>query len=306
MQKLALHKVFRVAQRIALHSPSQGLALRSLSQRLALRSPRLAPCIVSRRGCHAKAFASDTISVVFVLCLLFECVFKGDGRFARQARVCALMRESLDILLAGDKAVRLANRLDAVLEEFQIIALALYPWIAIPKMHLMRHIKDGLLHWERNMSCMPGERLHRRAKAFGHFAFNKWTNTILVRTLRSSVRAQKERRNFQHTRFEGKPKNMLVCGASTAAWRSARVGRINVVMQSVVYWTLPSFGLGRVRGVVMHEEKAFASVALLTAVADGCFEVGELDELLVECAVIEGSLAYIELAPDRIKVLMPA
>ena len=156
------------------------------------------------------------------------------------------------------------------------------------------------------MSCMSGERLHRRAKAFGHFAFNKWQDTILARTLRSSVEALKERHNFQHTRFEGKPKNMLVCGASTAAWRNARVGRINVVMQSVVYWTLPSFGLGRVRGVVMHEEKAFASVALLTAVADGCFEVGELDELLVECAVIEGSLAYIELAPDRIKVLMPA
>ena len=37
VQKLALHKVFRVAQRIAFRSPSQRLALRSPSQRLALR-----------------------------------------------------------------------------------------------------------------------------------------------------------------------------------------------------------------------------------------------------------------------------
>ena len=108
--------------RLALPFARARLAFPFAKARLAFpfAKARLAPCIVSRRGCHAKAFASDTISVVFVLCLLFECVFKGDGRFARQARVCALMRESLDILLAGDKAVRLANRLDAVLEEFAV------------------------------------------------------------------------------------------------------------------------------------------------------------------------------------------
>ena len=83
--------------------------------------------IVLRRGCHVKAFASEAISSIFVLCFVFECVVKGDVRFDRQARMCALMRESLEILLAGDKAVRLADRLDAVLEALQTLVLASYP-----------------------------------------------------------------------------------------------------------------------------------------------------------------------------------
>ena len=153
---------------------------------------------------------------------------------------------------------------------------------------------------------MSGERLHRRSKVFGRFAFRQWQETIMVRILVNTVEALKKRENFQHTMFEGKPMKVLVYGVSTKAWRSARVGRIRIGIQNVVYWTQPSFGLGRVRGIVVNEGKAFASVAVFTDAADGCFEVGELEELLVDCVVIEGALAYIELGPDRIKVLMPA
>ena len=207
--------------------------------------------IVRRRGCHVKAFASEAISSIFVLCFVFECVVKGDVRFDRQARMCALMRESLEILLAGDKAVRLADRLDAVLEALQTLALASYPWTAIPKMHLMRHIKDGLKHWQRNMSCMSGERLHRRAKAFGRFAYKNWQNTCLIRTLRSSLQALADKTHFQYTMLEGKPTQLLVCGVSTSTWRGARVGRMLIRMHDVVYWSLPNLGLGRVRGIVL-------------------------------------------------------
>ena len=51
-------------------------------------------------------------------------------------------------------------------------------------------------------------------------------------------------------------------------------------------------------------EKAFVAVSFLIAVSDGCFEI--LEERIVECVVLEGILAYIELAPGRFKVLMPA
>ena len=74
----------------------------------------------------------------------------------------------------------------------------------------------------------------------------------------------------------------------------------------VLYWSLPTPCLARVRGLVLVGEKAFAAVSLLTAVSDGCFEVGQLEERIVECVVIERTLAYIELAPGRFKVLMPA
>ena len=51
-------------------------------------------------------------------------------------------------------------------------------------------------------------------------------------------------------------------------------------------------------------EKAFVAVSFLIAVSDGCFEI--LEERIVECVVLEGTLTYIELAPGRFKVLMPA
>ena len=95
----------------------------------------------------------------------------------------------------------------------------------------------------------------------------------------------------------------MVRGVSTSTWRRARVGRMLMRMHDVVYWSLPTIGLGRVRGFVLVGEKAFAEVSLLAAVSDGCFE--QLEEcLFVECAVIEYTLAYVELAPGRFKVLM--
>ena len=75
-------------------------------------------------------------------------------------------------------------------------------------------------------------------------------------------------------------------------------------MHDVVYWSLPNLGLGRVRGLVLVGEKAFVAVSFLIAVSDGRFEI--LEECIVECVVLEGTFAYIELAPGRFKVLMPA
>ncbi len=112
--------------------------------------------IVKKRGKPIKAFASETMCAVTVLCFLFVCVFGDSATFARQARLCELAREALEILLAGDLAVRLANRLDVCLEELQTILVALYPWCLVPKAHLMRHIKDALEYHRVNMACMGG------------------------------------------------------------------------------------------------------------------------------------------------------
>ena len=143
--------------------------------------------VVQRRGTHIKAYASETISAVQAICFLFACVFESSGQFARQARLCELARETLEILLAGDTAVRLANRLDCAFRELQTIFLSLYPWGATPKLHLMRHIKDGLEQHRVNMSCGGGERMHRRTKEFGRFAFRSFQDTILVRSIKSNL-----------------------------------------------------------------------------------------------------------------------
>ena len=122
--------------------------------------------VVEKRGAHLKCFASETISAVVVLCFMFASVFEDPAALTQQRRLCTLARASLKILLAGDGAVRLADRLDSVLEELQALLLTLYPWRDIPKIHFMRHIKDGLQTFRKNFACGGGERLHRLASGY--------------------------------------------------------------------------------------------------------------------------------------------
>ena len=79
--------------------------------------------VVEKRGAHLKCFASETISAVVVLCFMFASVFEDPAALTQQRRLCTLARASLKILLAGDGAVRLADRLDSVLEELQVLLL---------------------------------------------------------------------------------------------------------------------------------------------------------------------------------------
>ena len=122
--------------------------------------------VVEKRGAHLKCFASETISAVVVLCFMFASVFEDPAAMTQQRRLCTLARASLKILLAGDGAVRLADRLDSVLEELQVLLLTLYPWCDVPKIHFMRHIKDGLQTFRKNFACGGGERLHRLASGY--------------------------------------------------------------------------------------------------------------------------------------------
>ena len=62
---------------------------------------------------------------------------------------------------------------------------------------------------------------------------------------------------------------------------------------------------GRARGFVQHSGKVFASASMLSPMADGCFSLSALGERLVECAVLEGAAAYVELGPGVFKILAP-
>ena len=64
---------------------------------------------------------SETILAVVVLCFTFASVFEDPAALTQQRRLCTLARASLQILLAGDDAVRLADRCDSVLEELQVL-----------------------------------------------------------------------------------------------------------------------------------------------------------------------------------------
>ena len=112
-------------------------------------------------------------------------------------------------------------------------------------------------------------------------------------------------RNFMHTLLEGKARTLVVLGDRRESWASVIVGRKRTRARDVVHWVLDGDRLGRVRGIVQHEGKAFASVTTLSPLPDGTFSCADLREALVECVVLEGSLPYIEIGEHTFKVLMP-
>ena len=259
--------------------------------------------VVKKRGAHLKCFATEAISAVFVLSFLFVCVINDSAEFTQQARLCALARESLEVLLAGDQAVRLADRLDSVLEQLQVLLLALYPWCDIPKVHLMRHIKDGLTTFQKNMACGSGERLHRRSKELARHSFKEFQETVLVREIKACFDDFGEATNFKHTVLEGSPRELVVLGVARTSWASARVGYRRWRAKDIVQWVLDGQCLGRVRGIVEHEGRPFAAVACLSPAADSTFSCAVLHEAVVECAVLMAALPYIEVRKDIFKVL---
>ena len=97
----------------------------------------------------------------------------------------------------------------------------------------------------------------------------------------------------------------MVLGAPLPCRKRVSVRSKRIAVKVVVYVTLDCRHFGRVRGMVQHSGKGFASIAMLSHMDDGCFSWRTLDERLVECAVLEGTLAYIEPSPDTIKVLAP-
>ena len=170
----------------------------------------------------------------------------------------------------------------------------------------MRRIKQGLQHQQINMSCGGGERMHRRTQELGRFAFRSFQDTILLRTVKSSLDVLGRDSTYLHTQVEGVAVPMAVLGVSMESWRSARVGSKRIASRSLVYWTADSRCFGLVRGITKHDGKAFASIAALSPMGDGCFSGSRFEEWLLECSVVEGVVAYIEVAPDTFQILQPS
>ena len=262
--------------------------------------------IVETRGAHLKGFASETITAVQAICFLFTCVFAGVEEFSRQARLASLARESLEILLSGDKAVRLADRLDAVLNDVQTLLVSLYPWATTPKLHLMRHIKEGLQCHQLNMSCGGGERKHKRTKQLGRFAYKHFNLAILKRTLKRAVDDLESADIYRRAEIEGKAKPLAVMGVQMPVWPRARIALTRLARGQVVHWIVNGArGFGLTRGIVQRDGKAYALVVALKLEASGRFTSNHCDELLVECSFVEGAAAFIAISPNTFDILQP-
>ena len=58
-----------------------------------------------------------------MMLFVIECVFASLETFTLQGRLCTIVRQVLDILCAGDDAVRLADRMGELMLAFHILCL---------------------------------------------------------------------------------------------------------------------------------------------------------------------------------------
>ena len=129
---------------------SFSCGVRGLQQKL--KATFFSDRYVRKRNKHIRAFGSEVITALDVLCLLLQVLGCGGP----QLDIITKARLVMSVLLSGDAAARQCDRLEAYMYNLHCAFLVMYPECATPKLHLMRHILDALEHFRRNFHCMGG------------------------------------------------------------------------------------------------------------------------------------------------------
>ncbi len=165
--------------------------------------------------------------------------------------------------------------------EFHTKFMEVYPHCAKPKLHLMRHITQGVKHHQLNMACMAGERFHRRTNEFGRVAYLQFQDTMFMRTIKHQLDTLKEpHQQFQCMLLKGKQMSLAVNGVPVMAWTRAKVGRVRMDAGNVAYWTMGHHVcFGRARGIVESDGVAYLSANTMIAVGNGLLAMGPMTVL---------------------------
>ena len=98
-----------------------------------------------RYGKHFKAFASEMLSCVTVLVAFTQQVLIPAGILGPHVECFLLLASIMDIYNMGDNAVNHVRELDSQSQTYVEMFDALYPWLAIPKLHMLLHIPKIIL-----------------------------------------------------------------------------------------------------------------------------------------------------------------
>ena len=189
--------------------------------------------IVKKKAKHIKSFASELMSAITVLAFVADLVLSPANKLPRQRRLIELMLDITTLLNMGDAAVKFASELDAWLAEHNKLFLELYPQCAKPKIHLVRHTKEAFEQHRVNISCGPGERLHRRSKAIAKHSFNKFNATVLKRLVHFQAGALNDDAHFEFIKLVGK---RVEHGVIADARVTAHIGNQIVSAGDVCSW----------------------------------------------------------------------
>ena len=278
---------------------SFSCGVRGLPQRL---KPSFFPDrYVRKRKAHIKAFGSEVITAIDGLCLLLQVLGCGGPQFD----IITKARLVMSVLLSGDAAVGQWDRLEAYMYNLHCAFLVMYPQCATPKLHLMRHILDALARHRRNFHCAGGERMHRRTKTFGTFAYNKFHWTALKRSMWASLRDLQKADNYRHTRLGDAMKPLAITGVSVEAFKDVSYGMLKFRKGDACHYRVSGvLHIALVRGVIIYEGKPFVAAHQLRQIGGLEFDATLPLEVCIDCAVVDGCVPFLAL-DGKVTVLQP-
>ena len=140
--------------------------------------------MVDKRGKHLKAFASEMLSLVVVVCLWAQWCLQPMGVLEDEIKSLLLLGRILYLLRTGNKAIGKLPLLQKLILEHHDLFVKLYPDGAKPKCHLLLHIPELFARFLVNLSCFVTERKHKQSKFWGAFCYNKMCHTMLRKNLK--------------------------------------------------------------------------------------------------------------------------
>ena len=259
--------------------------------------------IVNKKAKHIKSFASELMSAITVLAFVADLVLSPANKLPRQRRLIELMLDITTLLNMGDAAVKFASELDAWLAEHNKLFLELYPQCAKPKIHLVRHTKEAFEQHRVNISCGPGERLHRRSKTIATHAFNKFNATVLKRLVHFQAGALNDDAHFEFIKLVGK---RVEHGVIADARVTAHIGNQIVSAGDVCSWKAGDIHCyGHVVGCGFLNGVAHVIAAKLSATGGKEFQVVPGAQCAIQATSIRHVLSALPFGLNKMHVLIP-
>ena len=127
-----------------------------------------------------KAFASETITCTTVLHEFCKQVLAPQGRLPAVVSVISTLKQLLDLLFIGDRAVAQLPTIARLFRELHVLMLAHCPESIKQKIHYMRHVEDSMSEYLVSVTAFPSERKHRAAKTVAGYTYKNLAQALIA------------------------------------------------------------------------------------------------------------------------------
>ena len=273
-------------------------------------------------GTHCKAYASEMLSVVSLLCCFADQELTPRGLMPEEVSCLKKLELMLDIVFSHnhEHAHLLNETTIAHHKEF----VALYPECVKNKPHYQLHVAAAAARMKKMLTCFGAERKSKFTKEIAAHCFKKTTHTIASYELRRLLKAVQDPLAYSAEHLRGK---LMGCPAEIAtmlpaAWmiREVKLGKQLVTAKGsfskgdVVIWFQNGTEIlraGRIQGFItgkgQHVVHNIASVAMYAHQDGYTWSTVDPPTVLVSASLLLITVAWhddVEV-PHRVRLLLP-